>query len=440
MNIATSPPDSPDFFAEREKNVYRDVYEQLVEEASFLWVLRSIAVDQPHYTQPEIHELEQRIDKRLDALMVEVEQVWEICLASLEYEQPGEVFTTAVVAFRSFEVEKIQIAVGAALKNEQTIEGFVSALGWLPGNLVHTWIKKFFTSKDLSHKYLALAACSIRGENPAEYLNRMLERDDCKQDIKLYAQALRLIGEFRRQDLSASLDEALASDNSEIKFWAIWSMILLGNKGAVSHLESYVLQPGPHQFAAINIVFRVLSVEQARELISKLVDDPEQMRAVIKATGVLGDPHAVNWLISNMKEPELARVCAESMCFITGIDLEQYQLINKTPYQLVSEAPPVEAVAQQGDDDPNNDDVSLDEDENLPWPDVEKVSQVWMNLGMNFVAGKRYFLGRQITADLLNEKMLTAYQRQRHAAAMERALMSEEPALLKNTRAREQGS
>lgn len=411
-----------------EMNAYKDIYEQYVTEASFLWILRSIAIEQPHYNRDDLYDLECRIDAQLDGLMTAVDDVWDICLEALEFEQPGEVFTATVVAFRSFEVEKIQTAVEAGLKNEHTVKAFVSALGWLPASLVHPWIKKFFTSKDLNHKYLALAACGVRRENPAEHLNRMLEREDCRENERLYARALRLIGEFRRQDLSQALSQAMASDNSEIKFWAIWSTILLGNRAAVKNLEPYVLKPGAHQYDAINIVFRVLSVEQARELISRLAEDKSQTRAVVKATGVLGDPHAVNWLISNMQDPELARICAEAMCFITGIDIEQYQLTDENPAGAV----------QQPDDDAANDDVSLDEDENLPWPDAEKVSRVWMNLGMNFIAGNRYFLGRAITPELLKEKIHSAFQRQRHAAAMELAL-SNTPTPLQNTRARSKG-
>lgn len=426
MNIAAAlHQDRPEFADNTEMNAYKDIYEQYVTEASFLWILRSIAVEQPHYTREDIYELEQRIEAQLDGLMTAVEDAWEVCLDALELEQPGEVFTATVIAFRSFDVAKIQLAVKAGLKNDKTVKAFISALGWLPEKQVHPWIKKFLTSKDLDHKYLALAACSVRRENPGEHLNRILNRDDCKQHEKLYARALRLVGEFRRQDLSPSLTEGMSSDIDSIKFWSSWSSVLLGNKAAAANLHPFILKAGPYQTAAINLVFRVLPVEQARELISRLVEDKVQMRAVVQATGVLGDPHAINWLISIMADPVLARIAAEAVSLITGIDLEQYKLTDEK----------VPDVAQHPSDDANDSDVSLDEDENLPWPDVKKISQIWMNLGMNFIAGKRYFLGRNITPELLNEKIVSAYQRQRHAAAMELALMNL-PTPLQNTRAR----
>jgi len=425
MNIAaTQQTDQVNAF-NNKMNPYKDIYEQYVDEASFLWILRSVAIEQPHYTRTDVYELEQRIQAQLDGLMTSVEDAWEICLQALELEEPGEVFTSTVIAFRSHDSIKIQKALEAGLTSDETVKGLISAMGWLPGNLVHGWIKKFFTSKDLNHKYLAIAACSVRRENPAEYLNRILERDDCKAHEKLYARSLRLIGELRRLDLMSSLTEGLQSDNEDIKFWAIWSSILLGNKAEVTKLEPYILQSGPHQFNAINIAFRVMPIEQARELISKLSAAPDQIRTVIKATGVLGDPHAVNWLISLMTSPAVAKLSAEAMSLITGINLEEYGLI--------LEASP--GLEQQPNDEESDGDVALDEDENLPWPDANKVSQIWMNMGRNFIAGQRYFMGQAISQEILSNKVVNAYQRQRHAAAMELAL-SNSAKPLQNTRAR----
>lgn len=425
MNIAATQQTEQVNAFNNKMNPYKDIYEQYVDEASFLWVLRSIAIEQPHYTRTDVYELEQRIQAQLDGLMTSVEDAWEVCLHALELEEPGEVFTSTVIAFRSHDQVKIQKALEVGLSSDETAKGLISAMGWLPGNLIHGWIKKFFTSKDLNHKYLAIAACSVRRENPSEYLNRILEREDCKAHEKLYARCLRLIGELRRLDLIAALAEGLQSDNDDIKFWAIWSSILLGNKTEVTKLEPYILQPGPHQFNALNIAFRTMPIEQARELISKLAADPEQLRTVVKATGVLGDPHAVNWLISLMANSQVAKLSAEAMSMITGINLEEYQLAVEAPQSL----------EVQPNDEVGDADVALDEDENLAWPDVQKVSQLWMSMGRNFIAGQRYFMGQSISQEILNNKIVSAYQRQRHAAAMELAL-SNSTVPLQNTRAR----
>jgi len=406
-------------------NAYREVYEQYVDEASFLWVLRSVAIEQPHYTNSDIQELELRLDAQLDGLMTSVESSWKICLEALELEEPGEVFTATVIAFRSHDATKIQKAIEVGLSSDETFKGLVSALGWLPEKLVHPWLKKFFTSKDINHKYLAIAVCSVRRENPGEYLNRMLARDDCKAHTKLYARSLRLIGEIRRQDLMSALIEAMKSDDEDIIFWANWSSILLGNLSAVINLESYVFNTGPHQMNAINIAFRVLPIEQARVWISKLSNDKEQVRAIIKATGVLGDPHAINWLILKMKESGLARIAAESFTMITGFDLLENHLAGEVPAHIYSHP----------NEDISDDDVSLDEDENLAWPDYDKVTAFWMNNGSRFVAGQRYFMGKNISPENLTPMISNSTQRRRHAAAITLSLTNTSTPL-QNTRAR----
>ena len=129
-----------------------------------------------------------------------------------------------------------------------------------------------------------------------------------------------------------------------------------------------------------------------------------------------------------MHEPAFAKLSAEAFTMITGIDLEQYQ--------LVSEAPPVIALHPNNETDDN--DVSLDDDENLLWPDPQKVSALWMTYGQNFIAGQRYFMGQLISPQLLNNTLVNGCQRQRHLAALELALIdSTKP--LQNTRSIVQG-
>ncbi len=404
-------------------NPYLDIYERYVDEASFLWVLRSVAVNQPHYRVPDIAELDKRIDNYLDGLQTSPDDGWQVCLRATEFEEAGEAFTIGVTAFRSLEVQKIQKAVEFGLLNEQTFKGLVSALGWLPGKLCHSWIKKFFTSKDLNHKYLAMAACSVRREDPADYLNRVFERDDCLAHQHLYARALRIVGELKRDDHVLALEHAVKSDNESIRFWATWSGVLLGKREWVVQLKDYVLKPGPYQAKAIELVFRVLPPGMAREWITELAGDQTQVRNVIKATGVLGDPQAVNWLIANMRAPESARLAGEAFTLITGIDLEGNGLALEVPDLVYT------------DDEGTGEDVELDEDENLPWPDPDKIAATWQKYGSGLGQGRRHFMGRQINAETLKQQIESGGQRHRYAASIELAVMEQKQILI-NTRAR----
>ena len=103
--------------------------------------------------------------------------------------------------------------------------------------------------------------------------------------------------------------------------------------------------------------------------------------------------------------------------------MQQTHLAQMVPRrrQLVDRRPPADF--QSGpNDDPADENVALDEDENLPWPDPERIGQWWTANRSRFSVGTPYFLGApKATADWL-EALSDAFQRQRHAAALELAI------------------
>ena len=399
----------------RAPQIYQNQFAQLADDAAFLWLLHSIAVNQPHYTQTDLVQLESRVDAQLDGLMTAPEESWELCFnAFQQHQQAGEAFAASILAFRSLEINKIQAVVVAGLASDETFKGLVAALAWLPGKFVHSWIKKFLTSKDINHKYLALAVCSARREDPKEYITNILQREDCLSHEKLYVCALQIAGQLKRFDLMPAVRVAMQSDNKNIVFWAHWSAILMGDKNAALALQSVVVQKNPHQLSAIQISMRSLPIDVARNWIGLLAKNPANIRVVIAATGILGDPQAINWLIEQARVPLLTRLAGEALTLITGIDLEANKLA-------------LEALPNLDDQLPNDDaaehDIEMNEDDRLPFPDVDKIAAIWQKYSNRFIAGQRYFMGQQINTEHLHNIYKTGYQRQRSAAAVELALL-----------------
>jgi uncharacterized protein (TIGR02270 family) len=413
----------PDFL--HKPPVYRDIFEQFGTDAAFLWLLRAIAVEQPHNNTGDILALEQRIDAQLNGLMSSIDTGWAVCAEGLNLQEAGEVFTAMVIAMRSRDSKRIQKAVEVGLSSDECHKGLISAMGWLPENIVTPWTLRFLNGKDMSHKLLGLATCSIRRQDPGEVLNQILLRDECKSHEALYSRALRLVGELRRQDCMPALLAAIVDERDSIRFWANWSAVLLGQQACLQQLKTFVLDhESPFQNLALQLCFRVLSVDQGRAWISTLAKDENQMRAVIKATGILGDPHAVNWLITKMSEPTLAKLAGEAFSFITGADLVKNKLTTQQPT-----AHPMQ------ENDELDDDIELDDDENLPYPDDKKVAMLWRSHGQKFLIGRRYFIGQVASTAWLKSILNNGTQRQRHAASMELAL-HENNVQLPNTRAR----
>jgi uncharacterized protein (TIGR02270 family) len=409
----------------QSRKAYRHIYDNFADESSFLWHLRRVAIGQPHYLPHDIADLERRIDSHLDGLMTSLDLAWPACEAALASQGPGETFTAAIVAFRSRDTAKIQSIIGAGLGEDRMFKGLVSALGWLPGQIAHPWIEKFLGSKDLNHKHLAIAACSARRENPADYLTRILQRDDCRAHAKLHARALRLAGELKRDDLRNAVAAARSAEDDEVRFYAHWASAMLADWASVDGLQAFAAVDGPWRIPALEVAMRALPVPVARSWLSTLAGNPKNQRAIVKATGMLGDPQAVGWLASKMRDAALARVAGESFTLITGIDLDRHDLTVAVP-QDVTAGP---------NDDPADGDVALDEDEYLPWPDAEKVAYLWQTHGRRYAAGTRHFLGQPIDAEALVQTIRTGYQRQRRAAAFELALFQPGCALF-NTSAR----
>jgi len=404
---------------------YRDIYEQYVSEASFLWVMRSIAVNQPHYKVVDIKRIEARVQAHLTGLMTSMDMAWPLCEEALEQHSPGEVFTAAIIAFKSHDRLKIQKVVEAGLVSHASTKALLSAIAWLPSEISHPWIQRFLVSKHIDHRYLAIFLCSMRRENPGDFLTKFLQSDDCLQHEKLQVRCLRLIGELKRHDLVPALNRALQSDNESIAFWAAWSAILLGNKDLVQKMESHLFRESIYHDRALDVAFRVLPVSEARSWITQLAADPQHTRSVIKATGILGDLQAVNWLIEKMKDIAYARLAGEAFSQITGLNLEQNEL----------QAMPPQNYVPMPNDDASDTQVAMEEDENLLWPNAALVAASWEQSSHQFIKGQRYLLGKEINASNVSHHLQQAYQRQRHAAAMELAVGAASH-ILQNTRAK----
>ena len=118
------------------------------------------------------------------------------------------------------------------------------------------------------------------------------------------------------------------------------------------------------------------------------------------------------WLIEQMGNPELARPAGEAFASITGVDVAYEDLEGEWPEGF--EAGPTEA--------PEDENVEMDPDEDLPWPASPLIQGWWSKNQGRFSSGQRHLLGRPITPETLGEVLRTGMQRQRAAAALELAL------------------
>src|SRR5262249_19822167 len=138
----------------------------------------------------------------------------------------------------------------------------------------------------------------------------------------------------------------------------------------------------------------------------------KQIRLAVICAGVLGDPEAIPLLIERMKNPPQARVAGEAFTMITGVDIAYQDLDTDKPEDF--EAGPNE--------NPKDENVAMDQDESLPWPKPEAIQNWWNKHQSEFSKGTRYFMGKPITPEWLQQVLREGRQRQRAAAALEMAI------------------
>jgi len=239
----------------------------------------------------------------------------------------------------------------------ETARGFIFAIGWTAPDKLSGKVGELLESQSPLWRRVGIAACAVHRVDCGEYLSRAL----ADADPALRARALRTVGEMARQDLLPNLHGQVRSQDPACGFWAAWSALLLGDRGeALSALQSIAASDTPLGSRALQVVPRVLTPANAGSWLKALAQYPERRRVLVIGCGVSGDPAYIPWLITQMEEAlALARVAGEALSLITGPDIADEDLERDAPDDF--EAGPTER--------PEDEDVAMDLDEDLPWPD-----------------------------------------------------------------------
>ena len=403
------------------------ILSQYVEEASLIWLRRDFLVIQPHYRLEDLAKLDDQLEAHLDGIRIAYVEnaavVWAVCERELEWGQPGEIFTAAILAWESGDDAKIVRVLEAGATTYENSRALVSALAWLPYDSVAAYIAHLLVDDRANMRRVGLAATVVHRSDPGQPLIDAL--DD--SDHQLRARALRAAGELRRADVLPQLRERLDDADESARLAAAWSVVLMAGDGDAGQiLREFVETAGVGADRALQPVLRRMDVVAAVQWIDELAlaADPHVRRSAVIGAGILGVPVTIPWLIEQMRIPTFARVAGESFSSITGADIADRELKEEWPDGFV--AGPT--------DDPDDENVNMDPDENLPWPNRDAILQWWGENAGRFDMGTRYLLGQPMTEPWLQHVLRHGFQRQREAAALELAIRNPGQPLF-NTRA-----
>jgi uncharacterized protein (TIGR02270 family) len=384
-----------------------DIISQHAEEAAFLWHLRSQAVHAPNYTLADLAELDHRIEAHLEGLKVAGDTGWDLCVQALEGGDAGAVFAASILALDNGGPDRLETVLQAVEAAPETGRGAIAALGWrgFPGT--QPVAKSLLASETPARKRIGIGAFAIHRMDPGTALDDALSHPD----PLLRARALKAAGELGAAGRLKAVEAHLEDKDAACAFWAAWSATLLGSAAGLKQLGAIAESDSPHGERALRLVARHLSPAVAQPWITRLASNKATVRLAIIAAGASGLPDRIPWLIEWMNHPECARAAGESFSLITGLDLAAAHLDGDEP----------EGFQSGPTDNPEDEDVAMDADGDLPWPRASDLAQWWVRHEAAFVRGTRYLNGKPAQANGPLAGDPSASQRLRFAAVLESA-------------------
>lgn len=387
------------------------VVSQHVEEAAILHNIRSALCTAPHVRLRHLARWDERIAAHLDGILIAGEFGWRLCEASLANPGPGEIFAAAVTALESRNLERFSKLLAVVEAMPETESGLRAALGWVSPDRLRGVVKDLLLAPNPYHRRLGLAACAEHSADAGAALDQSLD----VQDPNLRAVALNLASRVGRRPLAAKAMALLQDSDPRCAYYAARACVLLGESArGLPALAAIARGDGPFSQAALWLHCKADTPGVVHQTLRAFARDPGAQRRLLRGAGLSGDLQYMPWMLQQMEDPKLACLAGESFSMITGLDLAYLDLeLRDTP------APP-----PGPNDDPADDNVAIDEDDSLPWPDVVKLREWWQANQGNFAQGQRYFMGEVLSLEQCAEVLKNGFQRQRIAAAEHRMLLS----------------
>jgi len=217
------------------------------------------------------------------------------------------------------------------------------------------------------------------------------------------------VGELNQKNLLPEVMANAQDEDTNCRFYAAWTGLLLREASTIPVLQSFVETGEPHAEQALSLLLRRMRIDEAHQFQQSLAQQAETKRLSVQALGMIGDPSKIELLFEYMNIPELSRVAGEAFSMITGLDIAYESLETEWPEGF--KAGPTE--------DPDDDDVAMDADEDLCWPDVSQLKHWWEKNRHRTKNKTAYLCGENKTIEGLNIVLKTGFQRQRAAAALE---------------------
>jgi uncharacterized protein (TIGR02270 family) len=386
------------------------VIQQHADDATALAAHRTALLEGPAATLQRLQRFDRRLAAHLEGLRIAGDEGWALCQAALESPSSGGLFVVTVRALEDQDPARLDQVIAVAQAVEPACAGLLAAAEWMDPRGLRGTVARLLRDADGFKRMLGVAACAMHRVDPGIADGRYL----ADPETLVRTRALRAAGELGTVDLAPSCAALAAASDQPDRVWAAWSAVLLGDRGrGLAALTEQGQSKGTHRALAFRLALLAMKPAGGHQLLKQLAQEPAEWRWLLEGSGLSGDIRYVPWLIRQMADLRMARLAGEAFALITGADLPQESLDRPAPEDFVSGPT----------DDPDDPDVGVDPDDDLPWPHAAKIDAWWTAHRGRFVEGERYFMGQPPTRQHCVQVLKTGYQRQRILAAQHLCLL-----------------
>lgn len=406
--------------AESGERVLWDVIAEHLDEAAFRLGQLEHAFEHPLWSLADIAAYpEARLLAHLDGLLVAgdaiVERALVPALLEPDPEQP-ERSTAAAIALLQLG-QRAALAPAFASEDAAVRRAAVRACALAGSPELQAWVLRALAdAREPAACSALLASAAALGCAPPPLL-AWLQSDDAGL---VTAAALAA----RRADARTHLpvmEHLLGHPEPSVREAALVTALSWGSQAAWSACRSWALDPSAHSSLALSL-YAALGGRGEHARIAGLLGAGAHGRQALFALGLSGNvahvPALLQWL--RAEDPLLAKLAAQSMSMITGVDLGDDAFARK-------DAPPEQAADANADADaalPPLGDDDLDADlapapeQALPEPDAEAIERFWHDNAGRFAPEQRYLAGEPFGFEVVLRQLEHGPQRRSHPLAL----------------------
>jgi len=346
---------------------------------------------------------EERLEANIDGLFISDHEGTPYYKKVILKDDYGELFAATVLSIKLRDDSLFETIFELAEDNEYLLNAIADALIWLPYSGVSLYLDLLYNTRKPEKQYVAIAASAGHRRINIRHLVDALS----SANMMLLARAIIAVAELGEESLASKIEGYLVHKEESIRFSANWALTRFGNADAMNNLNRFLFNP---LYAERAIFFEVMQkdINKTVYLLRHLFQNNETKRLAVFGMGLLGNPASIDSLIKVMYEDELARVAGEAFSFITGLNLDYENFDQDSP----------EGFESGPNDNPKDENVEMDRDEDLPWPNPTLIARWWEENKKNFSPQKKYIFGKEMSMLQFKEVLIHGTQIQREFSAL----------------------